>query len=570
MQKRWKILSADENKVNELKKSLGINKTLCKILIQRGIDAFDKSHHYFRPQLSDLHDPWTMKDMLKAVTRVLSAIKHEENILVFGDYDVDGTTSVACMYQFLKSIYPNVSFYIPHRYREGYGVSIAGIEFAKQNNFSLIISLDCGIKSAKLIAYAKEIGIDFIICDHHLPDDEIPNAIAVLDPKQSDCNYPFKELCGCGVGFKLMQAITEELNLPEESYLKYIDLVAVAIAADIVPIVDENRVLAFYGLKKVNENPAISLKALLHLAGMQKQVHINSLVFIIAPRINAAGRMDDAKKAVQLFIEEDYNRALELAELLHIDNTERKETDINITDEALAIINEDILLKDKKTTVVYKEHWHKGVVGIVASRLIENFYRPTVVLTKSGDVIAGSARSVPGFNLYEAIHACREHLLGYGGHFAAAGLSMNEANLPAFIETFEKVVSGTIDEDLLTPEIIIDAELSFDEINNTFLNIVQQMEPFGPENMRPVFITKNVKNTGYSKVIKEQHIRFVVEQHDKIFTGIGFNMADKFSLLQQSAVDIVYTLDWNEWNGEKIIQLKIIDFALSLQPSHTN
>jgi single-stranded-DNA-specific exonuclease len=565
MQKRWNILSADEEKVTGLKNSLKINKTLCRVLVQRGIETFDTAHNYFRPQLSHLNDPWTMKDMLKAVTRIISAINNNEQILVFGDYDVDGTTAVACMYKYLKSIYSEVAFYIPHRYREGYGVSLAGVEFAKLNNYSLIISLDCGIKSVELVAYAKSLGIEFIICDHHLPDEKIPDAVAVLDPKQKDCNYPYKELCGCGVAFKLMQALSEELNLPEESYLKYIDLVAVAIAADIVPINGENRVLAFYGLKKVNENPAISLKALLHLAGMQKQVHINSLVFIIAPRINAAGRMDDARKAVQLFIEEDYNKALEYAGMLHNDNTERKETDANITDEALALIEGDIIHKERKTTVVYKDHWHKGVVGIVASRLIENYYRPTVVLTKSGDIIAGSARSVPGFNLYEAIHACREHLLGYGGHFAAAGLSMYEEKLPDFINSFEKIVSETIDENLLTPEIVIDAELNFTEINTTFLNILNQMEPFGPGNMRPVFISRKVMDTGYTKVVKEQHIRFVLQQHDKIFTGIGFNMADKFELIEKHApLDVVYTLDWNEWNGEKMIQLKVIDFSLSL------
>ena len=564
MQKRWKILSSDEEQVNVLRKSLGVNKTVCKILVQRGITTYDKSHNYFRPQLAHLYDPWLMKDMLKAVTRILLAINNNDNILVFGDYDVDGTTAVASLYQFIKSIYPNVSFYIPHRYREGYGVSSAGIQFAKENNYSLIISVDCGIKSIELVAYAKQTGIDFIICDHHLPDDKVPDAVAVLDPKQKDCSYPFKELCGCGVAFKLMQALSEELQLPPESYLKYIDLLAVAIAADIVDIIDENRILAFYGLKKINENPAISLRALLHLAGMQKQVYINSIVFIIAPRINAAGRMDDAKKAVQLFVEQDYNKALEYAGLLHNDNTERKEADVNITDEALAIIEGDIIYKERKTTVVYKDHWHKGVVGIVASRLIDTYYRPTVVLTKSGDIIAGSARSVPGFNLYEAIHACREHLLGYGGHFAAAGLTMYEEKLPAFILSFEKIVAETIDENLLTPEIIIEAELCFSEINSTFLNILIQMEPYGPGNMRPVFISKKVTDTGYSKTVKEQHIKFVLQQHDKIFTGIGFNMAEKFHLIEMHApLDVVYTIDWNEWNGERMIQLKVIDFALS-------
>lgn len=564
MQKRWNILPFDETATLQLQQALRINKTICKILVQRGIDTYDKSHHFFRPQLSQLHDPWLMKDMLKAVTRIISAINTNEKILVFGDYDVDGTTSVACMYQFLKSIYPQVAYYIPHRYKEGYGISKAGIDFASENDFSLIVALDCGIKSAELIEYAKQLNIDFVICDHHLPDEIIPDAVAVLDPKQKDCNYPYKELCGCGVGFKLMQALSDELGLSSDYYLKYIDLVAVAIAADIVPIDGENRILAFHGLKKVNENPSVSLKALLSLAGMQKKVHINSLVFIVAPRINAAGRMDDAKKAVQLFIEEDYEKAVEYAKLLHNDNTERKEADSSITDEALTLIESDVILKQRKTTVVYKEHWHKGVVGIVASRLIENYYRPTIVLTKSGDVIAGSARSVPGFNLYEAIHACREHLLGYGGHFAAAGLSLHENKLSEFIDSFEKVVSQTIAEELLIPEIIIDAELSFNEINFTFLNIIEQMEPFGPGNMRPVFISRNVKNTGYSKLVKESHVRFVLQQHDKVLTGIGFNMAEKFPLLELNLpLDIVYTLDINEWNGERMIQMKMIDLRLS-------
>jgi len=361
-----------------------------------------------------------------------------------------------------------------------------------------------------------------------------------------------------------MQALSEELGLPPQTYLKYIDLVAVAIAADIVPIDGENRVLAFYGLKKINENPAVSLKALLNLAGMQKRVHINSLVFIVAPRINAAGRMDDAKKAVQLFIEEDYEKALAYAGLLHNDNTERKEADSNITSEALLIIQNDVLLKDKKTTVVYKEHWHKGVVGIVASRLIENFYRPTVVLTKSGDVIAGSARSIPGFNLYEAIHACREHLLGYGGHFAAAGMTLEVDKINDLREKFEQVVSSTINLEHLIPEEIIDAEISFKDITQNFYNILLQMEPFGPGNMRPQFIIKNVLDTGYSKIVKEDHIRFVLRKDDTTLTGIGFNMAEKFVLLQlKKPVDIICKIDENEWQGVKSLQLRIVDLRLS-------
>ena len=564
MQKRWNILYANNEVVKKLHTALKINETICKILVQRSIDNFEKAKNYFRPQITHLHNPWLMKDMDKAVERIAKAITQNEKILVFGDYDVDGTTSVACMYQFIKKIYNNVDFYIPHRYKEGYGISQQGIDFAKQNNFSLIISLDCGIKSIELIKYAKELLIDFIVCDHHLPDEELPCAVAILNPKQKNCNYPYKELCGCGVGFKLMQALAEHYKLEQNSYLQYLDLAATAIAADIVPITGENRVMAFYGLEKVNNNPNAGIKALMHLAGLQKQISIGSLVFVIAPRVNAAGRMDDAKKAVQLFIEEDFNNALHYAEMLHSDNTDRKEADTSITEEALAIIENTLLLQNKKTTVVYQEHWHKGVVGIVASRLIEKYYRPTVVLTKSGEVIAGSARSVAGFNLYEAIHTCREHLLGYGGHFAAAGLTMLPENLTAFTEAFEVAVNKTIEPHLLIPEIIIDAEISFTELTLSFYNILIQMEPFGPENMRPVFIAKKVYNTGFSKIVKEQHIRFSLVQHNKTINGIGFNMVNKFDeLLMNKPIDVVFTLDLNEWNNEKHLQLKVIDFKLS-------
>ncbi|HUS00620.1 MAG TPA: single-stranded-DNA-specific exonuclease RecJ [Chitinophagaceae bacterium] len=566
MQKRWNILSADEQKVVTLQQALTINKVLCKILVQRGIDTFDKAKAYFRPELSHLHDPWLMKDMDKAVKRILSAIEKKEKILVFGDYDVDGTTSVACMYKFLQKIYTpqNGEFYIPHRYREGYGVSKMGIDFANENNFSLIISLDCGIKSIDLISYAKTLGLDFIVCDHHLPDTELPPAIAILNPKQKDCNYPYKELCGCGVGFKLITALSQQLNIPESEYFSYLDLVATAIAADIVPLAGENRVLAFYGLKKINEDPCPGIKALMQLSGVKTKYSINNVVFIIAPRVNAAGRMDDARKAVLMFVEDDINKALEYAEMLQSDNINRKDADSTITEEALAIIDGNEIHINRKSTVVFKSHWHKGVVGIVASRLIEKYYRPTVVLTQSGEVVSGSARSVTGFNLYEAIHACREHLIGYGGHFAAAGLSMLPDNVEAFSNTFEQVVGSTIEPHLLTPEIIIDAEVNFKNLTKSFYNIVCQMEPFGPENMRPVFITKNIIDTSWSKIVKEQHVRFIVKQDNIIFTGIGFNMADKFYLLQMNKpLDIVYTLDENEWNGEKHLQLKVIDIRLS-------
>ncbi|MBY0480871.1 MAG: single-stranded-DNA-specific exonuclease RecJ [Chitinophagaceae bacterium] len=564
MQKRWKILSANETKVEALHASLKINQTLCRILVQRGLDDFELVKKYFRPQLSDLHSPWLMKDMNKAVDRILKAFEQQEKILVFGDYDVDGTTSVACMYQFIQSIYNRVEFYIPHRYREGYGVSKAGIDFAKEHEMSLIISLDCGIKSVELIAYAKQLGIDFIVCDHHLPDKILPPAVAILNAKQIDCHYPYKELCGCGVGFKLAAAISEKLKLPEESYLKYLDLVAVAIAADIVPMTGENRILAYYGLKKVNQNPCPGINAIMQLAGVQKQISITNVVFMIAPRVNAAGRMDDARKAVQLFIEQDPQKAIEFAEMLHHDNSDRKEADSNITEEALEIILSNTDTIHNKTTVVYKENWHKGVVGIVASRLIEKYYRPTVVLTKSGDIVGGSARSVAGFNLYEAIHACRDLLIGYGGHFAAAGMTLLPENVEAFKAAFEKVVSETIAEELLIPEIVIDASIQFKEITAAFYQILLQMEPIGPENMRPVFIARNVRDHGFSKIVKEAHIRFVLKQNNISLTGIGFNMADKFPLLQMNhPLDIVFTIDENEWNGNTNLQLKMIDFKLS-------
>lgn len=564
MQKRWKILPFDNNKVNNLFSALTISKSIYKILTQRGIDDFEIAKDYFRPKLSQLHSPWLMKDMEKAVDRIELAFANNEKILVFGDYDVDGTTSVASMYQFLSALSPNIDYYIPHRYKEGYGVSKLGIDFAKENNFTLIVSLDCGIKSVDLIEYAKTLGIDFIICDHHLPDEKLPPAVAILNAKQKDCNYPFKELCGCGVGFKLMQALADRKKLPSESFLKYLDLVATAIAADIVPINDENRILAYYGLERVNENPCVGIKALMQLAAVKDTMTISNLVFVIAPRINAAGRMDDAKKAVQLFIAQDFDTAMDVAKLLHIDNTDRREADTTITAEALSIIENSNDAITRKSTVVYREHWHKGVVGIVASRLIESYYRPTIVLAKSGDCIAGSGRSVPGFNLYEAIYSCKDYLIGFGGHFAAAGLTMHEDNLEDFKTAFEQAVSSQITAEQLIPEIVIDAEISFNEINLSFYNLLIQMEPYGPENMRPVFVTKKVYNSGFSKIVKEQHIKFSLQQGSVTLNGIGFGMADKFPILQMNRqVDVVYTIDLNEWNGTKSVQLKVIDLKLS-------
>jgi len=564
VEKRWNILSADDAVVESLQASLKINPVICKILVQRGIDSYEKARNFFRPELSQLHSPWLMKDMEKAVDRITKAMDQQEKILVFGDYDVDGTTSVACMFQFLQKFHTPLDFYIPHRYKEGYGISKAGIDFAKENGFTLIISLDCGIKSVDLIRYAAGLGIDFVVCDHHLPDEELPPAVAILNPKQKDCPYPYKELCGCGVGFKLITALAERSGMPADTPYEYLDLLATAIAADIVPITGENRILAFHGLIKANKQPNFGIRALTKLSGLQKELQITNLVFMIAPRVNAAGRMDDATKAVRMFIARSETEAMEYAEMLHSDNTDRKEADSSITSEALAMIMENSDWKDRKSTVVYKPDWHKGVVGIVASRIIEHFYRPTVVLTQSGDYVAGSARSVPGFNLYEAIHACREHLLGYGGHFAAAGMTMEKNQVDPFREKFEAVVAASIPPSLLIPEIIIDSVLSFRDITSSFYNILCQMEPFGPENPGPVFMAKEVMNTGWSKIVKEQHIKFSLKQNQVIMSGIGFGLAAKFPLLEKNEpLDIVFRVDENEWNGSRTLQLRMIDFRLS-------
>jgi single-stranded-DNA-specific exonuclease len=564
MEKRWRILNSNQEQAEALFRELKIHPAICNILVQRGIDTYDKAKNFFRPQLSQLHDPFLMKDMDKAVERILSAFSSNEKILVFGDYDVDGTTSVACLYQFLKKHHPCTEFYIPHRYREGYGISKAGIDFAFQNGFSIIISLDCGIKSFELIQYAKELGIDFIVCDHHLPDEQLPPAVAILNPKQKDCPYPYKELCGCGVGFKLIMALCKTMQLPDDAPYEYLDLVATAIAADIVSITGENRILAYYGLKKANENPNFGIKALGYLSKHAKEFHINNLVFIIAPRVNAAGRMDDARKAVMMFVSETYEDALHWAEQLHADNDSRKEADMNITEEALALIESDEIMINRRSTVLYKPHWHKGVVGIVASRLIDHYYRPTIILTQSGEYVAGSARSVSGFNVYEAIHQCRDLLLGYGGHFYAAGMTMENDKVEAFCQKFEEVVQASIHPELLIPEIVIDAEISLTDIKQSFYDIICQMEPFGPDNLRPTFVIKKVYNTGWSKVVKENHIRFVLQQGTSKITGIGFNMAEKMPLLEAGkAVDVVFKLDENEWNGEKSLQLKVIDVRIT-------
>jgi len=560
MEKRWNILKADTATVAALQEQLKISPILCELLVQRGIVDFDAAKKFFRPQIEHLHSPWLMKDMKKAVERIQTAFDKEEKILVYGDYDVDGTTSVATLFQFLKELSPNIDYYIPHRYKEGYGISKIGIDFAKEHGFDLIISVDCGIKSTELISYAKELGMDFVICDHHLPDPIIPPAVAILNPKQLDCTYPFKELCGCGVVFKLITALAETYQLPSESYLQYLDLVMTAIAADIVPVVDENRTLSFFGLQKINENPCNGLKAILEQSKQNLPIKMSSLVFTVSPRINAAGRMDDAKKAVQLFIEKDLTNARAIASLLQQDNLDRREADSTITEEALAQIENDPNHTQKKSSVVFQAHWHKGVVGIVASRLIEKHYKPTIVLTQSGEVIAGSARSVQGFNLYEALHACRAYLLGYGGHFAAAGMTLALDQLESFKEAFEQSVAERITEEQLTPEITINSVLPLDNINMNFYQIISQMEPFGPDNMKPIFIAHKVQDTGYSKIVKDQHISCSFKQGKNTLRGIGYNMPQHMNVIQSGKpFDIVFQLQLNDWQGTQSVQLQIID-----------
>ena len=568
MDKRWTILPTDPVHERALHAVLKINPVLCRLLVQRGYPTFEKARAFFRPSLADLHDPMLMKDMDKAVSRILKALNSGEKVLVYGDYDVDGTTSVASMYNFLAAIHKDVLFYIPHRYKEGYGVSKIGIDFAKSEGVQLIISLDCGIKATELIGYAASLDIDFIVCDHHLPDAVLPPAIAILNPKQPDCSYPYKELCGCGVGFKLMQALATALGLATESYEKYLDLVVTAIAADIVPVTGENRILAFYGLKRVNEQPCVGIKALLDLADKKvEEINMQNLIYMLAPRINAAGRMDDARKAVELFTATDPDQAAAIAQKLHADNTDRKEADSQITTEALELLMTNPGIAERRTTVLYQPHWHKGVLGIVASRLIETYFRPTVVLTLSDGVVCGSARSVPGFNLYEAIHGCRQYLLGYGGHFAAAGLTLLPEQVDSFSAAFEQVVAENLQKEHLSPEVLIDTEINFSDIKFSFYNIIEQMRPYGPGNRTPVFVARGVENTSHSKIVKEKHIRFVVRQGRYHFTGIGFGLAEKFEILQlPGAIDLVFRIDENHWNNSRTLQLTVIDFA----PSKTN
>jgi len=571
MEKRWVIKEAPEKeKVDQLSKDLNISEKLAYLLVQRGVSDYEKAKKFFRPVKENLHDPFLMRDMDKAAGRVAKALENGENILVYGDYDVDGTTAVALTYTFLSRFYPNVAYYIPDRYKEGYGISTAGIDFAGDNGFSLIIALDCGIKSNDKVDYANEKGIDFIICDHHLPGEKLPDAAAVLDPKRKDCGYPYKELSGCGIGFKLCQALCKELGRNEEEVFSLIDLTAISIAADIVPITDENRTLAYLGLEKINEEPSPGIAAILKVASKNPPLTVSDLVFIIAPRINAAGRMESGRNAVELMISTDDSLAFESGKLLDSNNADRKNLDKEITLQALEIIGKNQELIKAKTTVLWHESWHKGVIGIVASRLTETYYRPTILLTLSNGVLTGSARSVREFDVHEAIHSCSELLIQFGGHKYAAGITMLPENFDAFRNKFEKIVSSTITDELLIPSIEIDEEINFEDIKTDpaedlpkFARVLKQFGPFGPGNMNPVFVTRNVKDTGYAKIVGENHLKFAVyrENNPKIkLPCIGFGLSDYLPLIANGkSFDIAYCIEENTWNDRTTVQLVVKD-----------
>ncbi len=579
MEKRWVVKEkVDQEVVLELSRALNISTLLATLLVQRGVTDFNEAKTFFRPKLLQLHDPFLMKDMDKAIDRIESAITNQEKILVYGDYDVDGTTAVSLVYTFLKSLYKEIDFYIPDRYSEGYGISKAGVEFAHENNFKLVIALDCGIKAVGNITYAASLGVDFIIVDHHRPGDTLPPACAILDPKQPDCNYPYKELSGCGLGFKLVQAFSKRNAMPFKRLEKFLDLVVVSIASDIVPITGENRILAFFGLKLINSNPRPAFTAILHYSNIKKKsdfsfveeefvfnrkLTISDLVFLIGPRINAAGRMESGKNSVELLISNTIEIAIERAQQINQFNTERRNLDMQITQHALEIISQDQLNTNKKATIVYHPDWHKGVLGIVASRMTESYYRPTIVLTKSNGLITGSARSVKDFDIYNAIDECYELLEHFGGHKYAAGLSIKPENFDAFRDKFEEIVSGSILDHMLIPEIEIDAKIKLNNISSNFYKILRQFAPFGPENMSPTFMSEGVVDTGYAGIVGKNHLKLSVIHPDISgfpVSGIAFQQGDKLPIIQSGKqFSICYHIEENEWNGHVSLQLNIKD-----------
>mgnify|MGYP000182404492 FL=1 len=565
MQKRWaEIPLTTPELIPELQASLQINEVLARLLVLRGVHNYDEAHDFFRPNIHHLHDPFLMQDMEQAIERIEQAIAQQEKILVFGDYDVDGTTAVALVYRFFSKYYDQLEYYIPDRYLEGYGISYKGIDYAAENNFSLIIALDCGIKSVDHVAYAKAKGVDFIICDHHLPGRNLPDAVAVLDPKRADCSYPYKELAGCGIGFKLIQAYTQKNDLPFEDLEAYLDLVAVSIAADIVPIDGENRTLAWFGMKRLNEQPCAGLAALRSIAKQKPNYTLSDAVFQLGPRINAAGRIADAKQAVRLLSCSTQTEALEIAKLIDVHNDERRGHDSDITEQALTQLESGVDFKTRKSTVVFNEGWHKGVIGIVASRLTEKYYRPTVVLTQSNGVVAGSARSVMGFDLYEALLACTDLLEQFGGHKYAAGLTMKVENVPAFQQRFEEVVTASISDELLVQEISIDSPLNLAQIDAKFFRILSQFEPFGPKNMSPIFIASGVELAGAIGIVGETHLKMQVKQGDSnVFDCIGFGLGKlKEALLRSNSFDMCFSIEENSWKDRRNIQLNIKDIRI--------
>jgi len=568
-EKRWRLKPpGDEKIVQELSSSLNINTVLATLLVQRGVTTFEEAKKFFRPSIDDLHDPFLMKDMDKAIIRIEQAITNKEKIIIYGDYDVDGTTAVALVYSFIKSFYPDVDYYLPDRYKEGYGISFLGIDRASEQGVSLMIALDCGIKANDKIEYAKKKGIDFIICDHHRPGETLPDAAAVLDPKREDDTYPFDELSGCGIGFKLVQAYSIKHKIPFSEIEKYLDLVAVSTAADIVPMVGENRILVHFGLKWLNSNPRHGIQAILDVAKVKRELTVNDIVFIIGPRINAAGRIQDARQAVDLLITANSTDARSEGEIIDEKNTERRELDVNITEHALQIVQQDPKFSQRKSTVLFHPEWHKGVIGIVASRLTEKYYRPTIILTESNGMATGSARSVKDFDIYNAIESCSDLLEQFGGHMYAAGLTLRLENVEKFIQRFEEVVSSTIEERSLVQEIEIDADLKLADINNSFFNILKQFAPFGPGNMSPVFRTNNVRDTGHTRVVgaNGNHLKLnVADGEAGRFgkDGIAFQMGSLYPLIaRRIPFNICYTLEENTFNGKTSIQLNVKDIQM--------
>ena len=566
MEKNWVIRErGDAVVVKQLANALAISETLANLMVQRDITSFEEARAFFRPDLSLLHDPFLMKDMNIAVDRISTAIGKNERILVYGDYDVDGTTAGAMVYSFLSERYSNVEFYIPDRYKEGYGLSFQGLDFAYENNCKVVITLDCGIKAIEKVKYARSKGLDVIICDHHYPGSEIPDAIAVLDPKQVACSYPYKDLSGCGVGFKLIQAYSIVHKIPFSEIAHYLDLVAVSIASDIVPITGENRILAYFGLQHLNESPRTGLKEIIKGAGVTKALTIEDIVFKIGPRINAAGRMESGSTAVDLLISRDKSIALGMSNNINNFNIERRTVDRSITTEALLMISDDTRLSNGRTTVLFNPGWHKGVIGIVASRLIETYYRPTIILTESNGFATGSARSVAGYDLYQAIEACSDLLVSFGGHMYAAGLTLEKHNIKPFTDKFEQYVSSTITEEQLVPRVFIDEEIPFSEITEKFYSIVNQFQPFGPENMAPVFVARNIFETGNIRMVgsNKEHLKLELCQEstgNRAIPAIAFGQSNHFELIKSgNPFDICFTIDMNEFRGAKTLQLNIRD-----------